>query len=215
MLKLTKTGIGLLTKQYRSVLRKCLLLNLGIFALTMTNIIIQHNAYALTEGNPSGDRSVAIGYKSASPGVTSVAVGYNALSEGYDSVALGDYAHAVSCKSTALGNDAFVYGERSVAVGNQAKVGDSSNEISGAVALGFASNATVENTVSVGHLASDLDYLGATYGSDLFRRIVNVAAGRDDHDVVILKQLNDALNYYYTFRNDENVEIIYYASFFK
>ena len=28
MLKLTKTGIGLLTKQYRSVLRKCLLLNL-------------------------------------------------------------------------------------------------------------------------------------------------------------------------------------------
>ena len=31
MLKLTKTGIGLLTKQYRSVLRKCLLLNLGLF----------------------------------------------------------------------------------------------------------------------------------------------------------------------------------------
>ena len=31
MLKLTKTGIGLLTKQYRSVLKKCLLLNLGLF----------------------------------------------------------------------------------------------------------------------------------------------------------------------------------------
>ena len=31
MLKLTHTGIGLLTKQYRSVLRKCLLLNLGLF----------------------------------------------------------------------------------------------------------------------------------------------------------------------------------------
>ena len=31
MLKLTKTGIGLLTKQYRSVLRKCLLLNFGVF----------------------------------------------------------------------------------------------------------------------------------------------------------------------------------------
>ena len=30
MLKLTKTGIGLLTKQYRSVLRKCLLLNLCV-----------------------------------------------------------------------------------------------------------------------------------------------------------------------------------------
>ena len=31
MLKLTKTGIGLLTKQYRSVLMKCMLLNLGLF----------------------------------------------------------------------------------------------------------------------------------------------------------------------------------------
>ena len=34
MLKLTKTGIGLLTKQYRSVLRKCILYNLGLFATT-------------------------------------------------------------------------------------------------------------------------------------------------------------------------------------
>ena len=33
MLKLTKTGIGLLTKQYRSVLRKCLLLNLGLLSI--------------------------------------------------------------------------------------------------------------------------------------------------------------------------------------
>ena len=33
MLKLTKTGIGLLTRQYRSVLRKCWLLNLGLFTL--------------------------------------------------------------------------------------------------------------------------------------------------------------------------------------
>ena len=33
MLKLTKTGIGLLTRQYRSVLKKCPLLNLGLFAI--------------------------------------------------------------------------------------------------------------------------------------------------------------------------------------
>ena len=36
MLKLTKTGIGLLTKQYRSVLKKCLLLNLGLFILNVS-----------------------------------------------------------------------------------------------------------------------------------------------------------------------------------
>ena len=34
MLKLTKTGIGLLTRQYRSVLKKCWLLNIGLFALS-------------------------------------------------------------------------------------------------------------------------------------------------------------------------------------
>ncbi len=33
MLKLTKTGIGLLTRQYRSVLRKCWMINVGVFAL--------------------------------------------------------------------------------------------------------------------------------------------------------------------------------------
>ena len=41
MLKLTKTGIGLLTKQYRSVLKKCLLLNLGLmymFYPTLDNL---------------------------------------------------------------------------------------------------------------------------------------------------------------------------------
>ncbi len=33
MLKLTKTGIGLLTRQYRSVLHKCFLINAGVFGL--------------------------------------------------------------------------------------------------------------------------------------------------------------------------------------
>ena len=34
MLKLTKTGIGLLTRQYKSVLHKCFLMNIGIFSLS-------------------------------------------------------------------------------------------------------------------------------------------------------------------------------------
>ena len=33
MLRLTKTAIGLLTRQYRSVLKKCWLINTGLFAL--------------------------------------------------------------------------------------------------------------------------------------------------------------------------------------
>ena len=41
MLKLTKTGMGLLTKQYRSVLRKCLLIN-----LFLSSCIASNNIYA-------------------------------------------------------------------------------------------------------------------------------------------------------------------------
>ena len=39
MLKLTKTGIGLLTRQYRSVLHKCWLINVGLFGLIATATI--------------------------------------------------------------------------------------------------------------------------------------------------------------------------------
>ena len=44
MLKLTKTGIGLLTRQYRSVLKKCWLLNIGLFALS--TVILPRDANA-------------------------------------------------------------------------------------------------------------------------------------------------------------------------
>ena len=40
MLKLTKTGIGLLTNQYRSVLKKCLLLNLGLFFIFPIKLVL-------------------------------------------------------------------------------------------------------------------------------------------------------------------------------
>ena len=44
MLKLTKTGIGLLTRQYRSVLKKCRLINVGLFALS--TVILPRDASA-------------------------------------------------------------------------------------------------------------------------------------------------------------------------
>ena len=44
MLKLTKTGIGLLTRQYRSVLKKCWAINVGLFALSM--VILPRDASA-------------------------------------------------------------------------------------------------------------------------------------------------------------------------
>ena len=49
MLKLTKTGIGLLTRQYRSVLHKCFLINVGLFALGAATIMMPSEA----EANPT------------------------------------------------------------------------------------------------------------------------------------------------------------------
>ena len=51
MLKLTKTGIGLLTKQYRSVLRKCLLINLGLAMAFSSNDVIAVEIYYLYANN--------------------------------------------------------------------------------------------------------------------------------------------------------------------
>ena len=44
MLKLTKTGIGLLTRQYRSVFKKCWLINVGLF--TLSAVILPKDANA-------------------------------------------------------------------------------------------------------------------------------------------------------------------------
>ncbi|MBR3676291.1 MAG: hypothetical protein IKN71_04065, partial [Alphaproteobacteria bacterium] len=44
MLKLTRTGIGLLTRQYRSVLHKCFLINFGLFALGAAFVPLESRA---------------------------------------------------------------------------------------------------------------------------------------------------------------------------
>src|SRR3546814_11758984 len=59
-----------------------------------------------------------------------------------------------------------------------------------AVAIGSDSVASDADTVSFGHLATDEDEInGAPYGSDLQRRLVNVADGIGDHDAATVGQL--------------------------
>ena len=45
MLKLTKTGIGLLTRQYRSFLKKCRLINVGLF-FALSAVLLPRDAGA-------------------------------------------------------------------------------------------------------------------------------------------------------------------------
>ena len=55
MLKLTKTGIGLLTRQYRSVLKKCWAINVGVFALGAVVATVPNEAEAKTAAEMAND----------------------------------------------------------------------------------------------------------------------------------------------------------------
>ena len=54
MLKLTKTGIGLLTRQYRSVLKKCFLINAGLFLVLTPMETEASGLYQITLTTPGG-----------------------------------------------------------------------------------------------------------------------------------------------------------------
>ena len=95
--------------------------------------------------------------------------------------------------SAAYGYRANAAGENSVALGYQAYAGDANG-----VALG-AESVAVGNVVSVGHREGDtyqyVDDEGnvqeGTYGSDLTRRITNVAKGVADTDLINVAQLKE------------------------
>ncbi|MBN3723457.1 YadA-like family protein [Burkholderia sp. Ac-20379] len=89
--------------------------------------------------------------------------GAKAVVTGEDSVAIGSLANALA--------------DNSVSIGSGSRVGpDATNS----VAIGYGSVATKANTFAVGSTGNE-------------RRIVNVAAGKDDTDAVNMKQLHDVL----------------------
>ena len=93
---------------------------------------------------------------------------------------------------------------QSVAIGSYSQVYNKSNN---SVALGAFSTVNGESgVISVGHKATDLyplDSTGkSTYGSDFFRRVINVADGKDAHDAATVGQLNGYVAYD---KNGENV----------
>ena len=72
MMKLSKTGIGLLTNQYRSVLRKCALINAGLFL-----------ALAPVEANAVSSMSTYCLYKYGLLGCSAVSLDGNVISGEY------------------------------------------------------------------------------------------------------------------------------------
>lgn len=127
-------------------------------------------------------------------GVGSVAIG------GYSSTIQGNYSVGIAGGSTSAG------AASAVAAGNQATV-----TVANGVAIGYEATASVIDSsraadtegriVSFGHKKGDVYYTVQyqnhtvtenTYDSDAYNRLVNVADGIDDHDVVVMEQLTKA-----------------------
>lgn len=106
-----------------------------------------------------------------------ISIGNNACSSADSVVVIGRTAYSNGIHSIALGTNAF------------------SNAVN-SLALGAGSSACDNNIVSFGHKKGDSYYTdGAiggfidTYSDDFYRRVINVADGIDDHDVVTVGQL--------------------------
>lgn len=139
------------------------------------------------------DGAVAIGRKAYNGAKHAVAIGED--SHIWNSGA-EEYADTTSTYGVAIGGRSFVKGNDSVAIGGNSQIGSVGTQVNGAtavggktvvtgansVALGFQSTADEENVVSVGKAGTD----GFT------RRLINVTAGKDANDAVIVSQFNGA-----------------------
>ena len=123
----------------------------------------------------SGSWSVMIGTNIDNQAIDAVGIGNDIKLTGDGSVAIGNSAEALSSGGgypTAIGFSARAIGDDVVAIGAKSYA-----EHEYSVALGDDSSTSAENQVSFGHKAGDKYGDGGrdTYGSDLFRSLVNVA----------------------------------------
>ena len=164
-------------------------------------VAIGNNAQAGTDSAPvsnvtavgggstaSADFGTAIGASSIASGTGASAIGQGSAATSSDATAVGHGATATGTDSVALGGGSSVTGMESTAIGGNTVVNNYNS-----VALGFGSNASTDNVVSVGHKATDKDSSNQAYGTDLFRRIVNVADAVDEHDAVTKGQLDSLM----------------------
>jgi len=143
--------------------------------------------------------AIALGTSSLATGQFSTATGVNSEATGENSMALGGFLGisstnldrfrftlAPAARAIAVGPAAQVHADEGVAMGAKTRVLAGADR---AIALGSDSIASETDTVSFGHLATELDFSGTVFGSDLQRRLINVADGIGDHDAATVGQL--------------------------
>ena len=114
-----------------------------------------------------GDYSIALGYGTKSKTDSSISIGYSASSEGNKGIAIGFYSKASADDSMAIGRSAKAYHKQSVA-------------------LGYGGATIEDNTISVAYKDPNLAPSKQTI---LYRKIVGLADGVNDHDAVNVSQL--------------------------
>ena len=139
--------------------------------------------------------TIAIGIHARARDRGSIVIGSNAKTiRGIGAVSIGEQSIAADDYGVSFGKNTYAMGSNTTSIGYRAITFSPYS-----VALGSESSAS-GSVVSVGHKVGDsyTDNAGATsfskYTSDLFRRVINVADGTDDHDAVTYGQLKPTIN---------------------
>ena len=150
--------------------------------------------------------SVAIGLSSGTPICCSpTKLGDLSSATGWGTVAIGGIAQAKSADFSAFGAHTLANGQASTVVGWGAM---STEDAKGSVALGYGAVASEANVISVG--IGDADRFSNPY-SDLsfpiYRRIVNMADGKNIHDGATFGQIIKAGEYNLTLAADGSGQV--------
>ena len=199
MLKLTKTGIGLLTKQYRSVLRKCLFLNLGLFfaAINVTRAELEYLPIDPSESEVNR-YLYTLDYLFQYTGIIAPAI--ITPVDWYDLASGGAAVHS------ALSNFAGYLTENG-------------NYTNAYMSVRFENEDQYWKYTYVdktgGNFAENIFLLDSAIGAKIANDGKYIKASNTNSVTANLSALDDAFNYYYTFRVDESNEVTDSASFFQ
>ena len=133
----------------------------------------------------SGTSSIAIGQGAQTTGEYALGIGGNVSATSKTSIAIGDRAKTTGISSVAVGPAAQGLGENSVAIGNGSKA-----EFKNSVALG--SGVTAQESEGNGYLTNQPFSDKGKVVSVGYRRINQLADGKEDNEAVTVAQLKSA-----------------------
>ena len=158
-----------------------------------------------TSATATGNASVAFGYNALGGETNAIAFGVESKAHKADSIAFGSNANATQANSIAFGSNAEALHENVITIGK-----DSKATKKGAMTIGEAAQSNANNSLALGNGTiinqEDIKNPNAKYTNDSFdiengvvaiankgkeRRLVNLAAGREDTDAVNVKQLTE------------------------